>query len=486
MKSVMELQAALQSASAEQASPNTTTEPSDEYTSIAKIQQVAPQLNLEYVINQLAPKRFDRSRIGFPAPDFYRKLSQAISTTPAEVIQAFFVWKSIVSLSRYIDSPQTAAYNRFEAEQGGQDAGSPPPRWMRCAKLLDEGVAWIADDNTASVAVGPTGLTWILARFFADKNFTPEAKKLTSKIIDNLEEAFIGRIQTRAWATSKVKKAATEKVRAMANKIGLPTSPNAIDPHALKEFYGDINITPSLAQNVLSFAKSRISKNWASLGKPYDPSQFPSSTLTTNAFHEPQGNDMVILAGIQQSPLYNINYPAYITYGGMGSIVGHEITHGFDDNGRLYDKTGNQSSWFDDQSTEGFEKSAECFVNQYSKFVITGPDGKKEHIDGNLTLGENIADVGGVLSSFSAWKKWEGDNGKAQDLPGLGNFTHEQLFFVKWGQAWCENRKPEQVIAGLADVHSPNSARILLPLENSVDFQRAFNCPQKKPVCELW
>ncbi|KAK2924313.1 hypothetical protein FoTM2_016471, partial [Fusarium oxysporum f. sp. vasinfectum] len=218
----------------------------------------------------------------------------------------------------------------------------------------------------------------------------------------------------------------------------------------------------------LSFAKSRVAKNWASLDKPVDRQKFPSSTLTTNAFHQASGNTMIILAGIQQSPIYDAGYPAYISYGGMGSIVGHEITHGFDNNGHQYDKTGNKSAWFDEKSTAGFKKSTECFVKQYGNFTITGPDGEEEKIDGDLTLGENVADAG------------------AQDLPGLGNFTHEQLFFVKWGQNWCENIKPAQVIAGLTDEHSPNQARILLPVKNSADFQRAFKCPQKKPVCELW
>ncbi|KAJ4121721.1 hypothetical protein NW765_004546 [Fusarium oxysporum] len=177
---------------------------------------------------------------------------------------------------------------------------------------------------------------------------------------------------------------------------------------------------------------------------------------------------MIILAGIQQSPIYDAGYPAYISYGGIGRIVRHEITHGFDNNGHQYDKTGNKSA---------------CNI---ATSPSLGPDGEEEKIDGDLTLGENVADAGGILSSFAAWKKWEKDNGKAQDLPGLGNFTHEQLFFVKWGQNWCENIKPAQVIAGLTDEHSPNQARILLPVKNSADFQRAFRCPQKKPVCELW
>ncbi|KAF9767827.1 hypothetical protein IL306_014947, partial [Fusarium sp. DS 682] len=494
MASVVELQVSLQPPAApetnttEESGQEQDTEDSadDEFLSITEIQELAPQLNFKYVVDQLAPEGFDDSKIGFSSAGLYKNMSDKISQTPPEVIQTFFLWKAIAAVSTYVDSPQTEAYNNWAMKQQGRDPGSPAPRWQRCASLLDNGVDWIVNDKIAPMAVGPTGLTWILARFFADKHFTPDAKKFTSEIIDNLEKAFIGRIGTRTWATDEVKKTAIEKVRAMTSKIGLPTSPNAIDPKALKKFYADIDITPSLVLNALSFAKSRVAKNWASLGEPVDREKFPSSTLTTNAFHQPSGNTMVILAGIQQSPIYNVGYPSYINYGGMGSIVGHEITHGFDNNGHQYDKTGNKSAWFDEKSTAGFKKSTECFIKQYSNFTVAGPGGEDEQIDGQLTLGENVADAGGILSSFAAWKKWEKDNGKAQDLPGLGDFTHEQLFFVKWGQNWCQNIKPEQVVAGLTDEHSPNQARILLPLKNSADFQRAFKCPQKKAVCELW
>ncbi|KAK2924312.1 Metallopeptidase, catalytic domain superfamily, partial [Fusarium oxysporum f. sp. vasinfectum] len=202
----------------------------DMYVSISDIQEVAPQLNFKYVVDQLAPEGFNDSKIVFTSAELYRNISQKFSQTPPEVIQTFFLWKAIAAVSTYVDSPQTEAYNTWKFKQQGSDPGSPQPRWQRCAILLDNGVDWIASDKIASQLVGPTGLTWILARFFADKHFTPDAKKFTSQIIDNLEEAFIGRIGTRPWATDKVKKTAVEKVRAMTSKIGLPTSPHVTDP----------------------------------------------------------------------------------------------------------------------------------------------------------------------------------------------------------------------------------------------------------------
>ncbi|KAF5641760.1 endothelin-converting enzyme 1 [Fusarium tjaetaba] len=485
MQSVVALQLSIKPATAPKKADQKQI-PNETYMSINDIQKLAPQLNFKYVVDQLAPAGYDDSKIMIWAPELYYKTSQMFSQMPPAVIQTYFLWKAIAAVSTYVDSPETAAYNTWKRKHQGKDPRSPAPRWRRCVSLLDRGVDWIAGDQFAAWSVGPTGLSWILARFFADKHFTPDTKNLTSQIIDNLEEAFIERIGTRAWATDKVKKIAVEKVRAMARKIGLPASPHVTDAKLLKKFYSDIEITHSLLLNALAFAKSRVAKNWASLDKPVDRKKFLFGALTTSAFHSPAQNAIIFLAGIQQSPIYHVGYPAYITFGGMGSIVGHEITHGFDNRGHQYDKTGKVSEWLDKKSMRGFEKSSDCFVKQYDKFTVTGPYGQKWRVDGKLTVNENIADAGGVVSSFAAWKKWEKDNGKAQDLPRLGHFTHEQLFFVKWGQSWCANMKPAEVIAQLTDTHSPRQARILLPMENSADFQRAFNCPRKKPVCELW
>ncbi|EXM16266.1 hypothetical protein FOTG_15371 [Fusarium oxysporum f. sp. vasinfectum 25433] len=254
MESVVALQLSLQPVAApetnatEEAGQDQDTEETaetDMYVSISDIQEVAPQLNFKYVVDQLAPEGFNDSKIVFTSAELYRNISQKFSQTPPEVIQTFFLWKAIAAVSTYVDSPQTEAYNTWKFKQQGSDPGSPQPRWQRCAILLDNGVDWIASDKIASQLVGPTGLTWILARFFADKHFTPDAKKFTSQIIDNLEEAFIGRIGTRPWATDKVKKTAVEKVRAMTSKIGLPTSPHVTDPKVVKKFYSDIEITPS-------------------------------------------------------------------------------------------------------------------------------------------------------------------------------------------------------------------------------------------------
>ncbi|UPL03846.1 hypothetical protein LCI18_014780 [Fusarium solani-melongenae] len=454
---------------------------------IEDIQKLAPQLNYEYVVKELAPKGYRADKVAFSTQGYYKELSDVISETPAEVIQTFFVWKAITALSPYVETELTNAWNAFFQKQLGKDPESPAPRWQRCVDFLDSGVEWVTINPMVESLVGPTGLTWILSRFFVDKYYPPEAHNLTSQLVDSLELAFLERLETRDWPTDETKTASAEKLHAMTNKIGLPTDPNAVDPVAINKYYDGAEVTSSYVANALSFAKVNIAKNWESLGKPFDRGQFEMSTLAANAYQDFQLNAIVLLAGFQQFPVYDVDFPSYLLYGGMGSVVGHEITHGFDNTGRLFDATGNMTTWWDKESIAAFENKTECFIEQYNKFTITAPNGTQLHVDGELTLGENIADAGGVVSSFLAWQKWEKEKGPAKSLPGLHDFTGAQLFFVKWGQTFCKNIPAEDQVRLLSeDVHSPNDARIMLTLQNSAGFLKAFDCPQKKPTCELW
>jgi endothelin-converting enzyme len=480
--SVIELEGKLVAASA-RAEQNG---PPSEIVTIAEAQKQFPELNYEYVIEKLAPKNW-KGDIQFIAPAYFANASQIISETPTTILQTYFVWKAITSISIYVEDDLTNAYNDLVNKIKDRDPESLIPRWKRCINLMNYGVAWTQGSQITSQFIGPTGLTWILSRFFVDKHFSPEANELTSDLVQHIKDSFSERIESRDWATDEVKKASIEKVEAMAKIIGLPTFPDAVDPISLREYYSDVNIQPSLASTALSFAKSKVKNNWMTLGEPYNRGQFVLSTLTANAYHARTLNQIVLFAGFQQFPIYDVEFPSYLLYGGMGSVVGHEITHGFDNTGRNFDEIGNATVWWDQESIKAFEEKTKCFVEQYNNFTVLAPNGTDVHVNGTLTLDENIADAGGVSSSFEAWKKWEAEKGKAKNLPGLQDFTHEQLFFIKWGQTWCSNVPPKLALTLLEDdVHSPAPARVLLPLKNTVGFNKAFNCPKKEPVCELW
>ncbi|KAF4494049.1 endothelin-converting enzyme 1 [Fusarium agapanthi] len=461
--SVIELEGKLVAASAlaEQNGPTSA------IVSIDEAQKQFPGLNYEYVIEQLAPKNW-KGDVQFIVPVYFNNASQIISETPTTILQGYFVWKAITSISIYIEDDLTNAYNDLVNNIRDRDPETTAPRWKRCINLMNYGVAWTQGSQITSQFIGPTGLTWILSRFFVDKHFSPEANELTSNLVQHIKDSFSERIESWDWATDEVKKASIEKVEAMQKIIGLPTFPDAVDPIALKEYYSEVKIQPSLALTALSFAKSKVKNNWATLGKPYNRGQFVLSTLTANAYNARTLNQIVLFAGFQQFPIYDVDFPSYLLYGGMGSVVGHEITHGFDNIGRSFDTIGNATQWWDEESIKAFEEKTKCFVEQYNNFTILAPNGTDVHVNGTLTLDENIADAGGVSSSYEAWKKWESEKGKARNLPGLQDFTHEQLFFIKWGQTWCSNVSPKLGLTLLEDdVHSPAPARVLLPLKNT-------------------
>ncbi|KAF5583247.1 endothelin-converting enzyme 1 [Fusarium pseudoanthophilum] len=460
--------------------------PPSEILSVDEAQKQFPELNYEYVIEQLAPNNWTGD-IQFIAPAYFNNASQIISEIPTSILQAYFVWKAITSISIYVENDLTNAYNDLVNKIRDRDPESPVPRWKRCINLMNYGVTWTQGSQYTSQYIGPTGLTWILSRFFVDKHFSPEASELTSNLVQHIKDSFSERIESRDWATEEVKKASIEKVEAMAKIIGLPTFPDAVDPISLQQYYSDVEIKPSLASTALSFAKSKVKNNWMTLGKPYNRGQFVLSTLTANAYHARTLNQIVLFAGFQQFPIYDVEFPSYLLYGGMGSVVGHEITHGFDNTGRNFDEIGNSTVWWDEKSIKAFEEKTKCFIEQYNNFTIQAPNGTDVPVNGTLTLDENIADAGGVSSSYAAWKKWESEKGQAKNLPGLQDFTHEQLFFIKWGQTWCSNVPPKLALTLLEDdIHGPAPARVELPLKNTVGFNKAFDCLKKEPICELW
>jgi endothelin-converting enzyme len=264
-------------------------------------------------------------------------------------------------------------------------------------------------------------------------------------------------------------------------------SPDIMDPLSLQRYYQTVNITPStFFQNTLSMSRLFVSLQWSSLGKPVDRNEWGMTVPTVNAYYNPPGNEIVFPAGIMQFPVFDVNVPQYLSYGAFGSVSGHELSHAFDSTGRHYDQNGNYTDWWTNNTVEGFKERAQCFVDQYAKYTVPGPEDKPLHVNGKLTLGENIADAGGVSAAFGAWQKRRAETPN-QDLPGLEYFTQDQLFFVSYANWWCGKSRKETAINRIyTDPHAPKWARILGTMANSRDFKESFKCKEKEPVCELW
>ncbi|KAL8831777.1 MAG: hypothetical protein Q9191_000663 [Dirinaria sp. TL-2023a] len=413
-----------------------------------EVRSLIPQLSIQYIIAGLAPPGFSTDRIVVGSPSYLKALSHVLKTTSTEAIQAYFVWKTV---QRYADKVEDIALKpllRFNNQLQGKDPDATQERWRTCVENIDR------------------GLGWILSKFFIEKAFSEEAKNFGDNIVSDIKTQFIEKLKNAAWMSPDVRELGIKKVHNIVQKIGYPTkSPDVRDSSALEKYYESLNISStSFFGNAIAIAKFEISRQWSALGKPTDRDEWGMTAPVVNAYYNPAGNEIVFPAGIMQAPVfYDPSIPQYLSYGAFGSVSGHELSHAFDSMGRHYDETGNFTQWWDNRTIEAFEDKTRCFVDQYHRFTVPGPNHDEPlHVNGRLTLGENIADAGGLSASFQAWKAVDAAH-PAQLLPGLANFTKEQLFFVSYSNWWCGKTRKEDAIDRIyRDPHAPIWARIIV------------------------
>lgn len=284
--------------------------------------------------------------------------------------------------------------------------------------------------------------------------------------------------------SSLTKTNARIKANAIAEDIGYPDFIK--DPAKLAATIKDLTVGEYLFENTKNALTFVADETYGSLDKPVDRDQWFMGPSQVNGYYSPRQNRIVFLAAILQPPFYNPNYPKYLNYGGIGMVIGHEVTHGFDGSGRLFDKDGNINNWWSPFSFAGFSSRANCLSEQYSKFEVYG-----KKIDGNQTLNENIADNGGLKLAFKAYKSLVAKEGTEGALPGLG-LTEEQLFFIGFAQPWCSIYKKKAALLQLqTDSHTFPKYRIFGPLHNYDKFAEAYKCKAGSPMnpakkCTLW
>ncbi|KXX82006.1 Endothelin-converting enzyme 1 [Madurella mycetomatis] len=430
---------------------------------------LAPNIDLTHIVSSLS-SGYEVDRVIVTSPKYMKELQAIIESTDAAVLQSYFVWKVVQAFYSYVDSTIVKPYKGFVNELAGKDPNSAPERWRTCVDHVDD------------------GLGWILSRFFVEKAFSAAAKDFGDLIVSDIKDEFIKKLKGTEWMDDQTTEKAIEKVRNIVQKIGYPTkSPDIMDPEDLASYYNAVTINPeTYFANAVSVIAFEVAKEWSTLGKPVDRDQWGMTVPTVNAYYNPPGNEIVFPAGIMQFPVFDVGVPAYVSYGAFGSVAGHELSHAFDSTGRHYDQNGNYTDWWSNDTVKAFEKRAECFVDQYAKFTVPGPDDKPLHVNGRLTLGENIADAGGLTASFQAWKRRSAEKPNAH-LPGLEYFTQSQLFFVSYSNWWCGKSRRDTAINRIyTDPHAPKWARILGTMANSREFRESFKCENKKPTCELW
>lgn len=332
------------------------------------------------------------------------------------------------------------------------------PRWKRCTDLTD------------------SALPDALGQRFVEKTLGEEGMRRTKEMVAALEKALGQDIQGLDWMTPKTKEQAMRKLHAILNKVG--TKEHWLDYASVRVERGDA------AGNYARTREFELHRQLAKIGKPLDRSDWEMSQPTVNAYYDPQENDINFPAGILQPPFYDNKLDDAVNFGAIGAIIGHELTHGFDDQGRQFDAQGNLRDWWTAEDAKAFEQRADCLVKEYSAF--TGPGGAK--LNGKLELGENTADNGGLRIAYVALM--ETLDGKAP--PKRDGFTAAQRFFLGWGQAWCENITEESArLQAQTDPHALSEFRVNGVVSNMAEFQQAFACRTGQPMvrypaCRVW
>ena len=406
-----------------------------------------PNLSISSIVSSLTPPGCKPSKYIIGAPSYLEGVSHILKSTSAEALQAYFVWKTVQTHAYKVEDDVLKPLKSFNNELQGKGPDAAEERWRTCIRVVDN------------------GLGWILSKFFVEKAFSKESKEFGDHIILDIKAQFIKKLGAAEWMSKDVQNLSIEKVHNIVQKIGYPTkSPNIRDSSDIKSYYDSLNITKhAYFSNAISVATFDTNREWSALCKPTDRDEWGMTADTVNAYYNPAGNEIVFPAGIMQAPVfYDPSLPQYMSYGAFGAVSGHELSHAFDSSGRHYDENGNFTDWWDDETVEAFQEKVQCFIDQYDNFTVPNPKGELLHVNGKLTLGENLADAGGLSASFLAWKAVDATD-PAELLPGLQDFTKEQVFFMSYANFWCGKTRPETAVSLIyRDPHAPTRARILV------------------------
>ncbi|XP_076300647.1 neprilysin-1 [Lasioglossum baleicum] len=435
---------------------------------LRELQLEIPQLNWRIYLQELINASItEQEPIVAYGMKYFVHMGRIIEKTDRRTLHNYILWRLVMSIIPHMIDDYQQKSVEFKRILLG--ILSESNRWAQC-------VEWT--NKKLGMAVG--------ALFIRD-NFNHESKETALEMIHTIREAFNELLAENHWMDDETRAVAKSKADSMIERIGYPEFLK--DPVELSKEYLMLNISENhFLENVLAVLKYAAYHNLRELRKPVDKDKWSTDPAIVNAFYNPNKNDIVFPAGILQPLFYSQHFPKSLNYGGIGVVIGHEITHGFDDKGRQFDKDGNIMQWWNNATVGAFRKRAECIVRQYSNYKLQDIG---LNINGRMTQGENIADNGGLKQSFRAYRKWVSIHGEEPLLPGI-NLTHDQLFFLNYAQIWCGSMRPEDALTKIrSSVHSPGPIRVLGPLSNSEDFARAYDCPPDSPMnpkhkCSVW
>lgn len=435
--------------------------------------EISPSLDwVLYFTTALSPE-IDVSNdleVNVATPKFFSNLGDILNGTSVETLKSYFRFHAMHSYSGSLHEAMRNATFEFYAHQlSGQE--QQPPRWKKCVSMTDS-------------ALGDA-----LGKTYVEQHFTSSDKKRAQDLIRSVEDAFEHRLVNVRWMDNKTRDATVKKLQKISNNVGYPD----------KWIDYDFEVIDDLFENEYESRKFENHRELEKLQKKkVDRDEWEMTAPTVNAYYDPSKNKMVFPAGILQYPFFQRTAPAAINFGAIGAVMGHELTHAFDDEGRKFNGDGKLEDWWEPEAITAFVNESKCVENQFSDFPVPGADDGSK-INGKLTLGENIADLGGVKSAFYAFQMHKKTRSLVEttlDQPHMLKFlTEDKLFFVSYAQAWCEHvRKEYSQLLAKTDPHSPPEYRVLGPLANLPEFISAFGCekeiktfvrPEEKQ-CRVW
>jgi len=412
----------------------------------AELRTLAP--GIDWTAYFAAQKIPNISAIEVVNPKFVSTVDSLLGAVPVSDWKSYFTWNLVRRAAPRLSSP--FVNEAFAFNQHFTGAKEQLPRYKRCIA---------AADNSMGEALG---------KAYVDRFFSPQAKARATEMVKNLKAAFRERLATRTWMSDTTRQRAYAKLDAFMQKIGYPDK---------WRDYSALAVTPSNSYYANATAVTDFDNAYdiSHIGKPVDRTQWGMTPPTVNAYYNPLMNEIVFPAGILQPPFFDPNADDAVNYGGMGAVIGHEMTHGFDDQGAQYDAQGNLKTWFTSSDLANFKASTTAYAKQFDTYTILD----SLHVNGSLTNGENIADLGGLTIAYAAMEKALA--GKPR--PKIDGFTPEQRFFLAWAQIWRENMTPEQARLLIAtNPHAPAIWRVNAPFSNMPEFAKAWGCRPGDPM----
>lgn len=412
----------------------------------AQVDSLTPHFSWGTFYAVLGVRAVDRIDVG--QPEFFGNFDKMLITVPLTDWRTYLRWRLINSAAPFLSRP--FANEAFAFSKLFTGATEIRSRWKRCVSSTD------------------ASLGELLGQEYVARKFPPEAKARAVAIVDNLVRELRSRIEQLGWMGPETKAKALLKLDALTRKIGYPDK---------WRDYSKLQVgTGNYYANVVAAKQWAAARDWAKIGKPTDHTEWGMTPPTVNAYENPQLNEIVFPAGILQPPFYDPDADDAVNYGAMGAVIGHEMSHAFDDQGRQYDEVGNMRDWWTRDDAARYDAEAQKIVKQFDSYTVLDTS---THVQGKLTLGENIGDFGGLTVAFAAMERALA----ARPQPVIDGFTPEQRFFLGWAQGWRELDRPEFLRFLVAsDPHPPNQWRVNGPLSNMPEFKAAWGCKDSDPM----